>query len=270
MNERIEIAEKWYKRLGFPAEMDEEFYALCERCDIPEGLTIDDVQITGEQGEELGLQTLYFVEAMHDEYVKRGIDEELFKEMVKTVRGRLIGAYNRTGTFAIGDLTWQKLLLKGRMFKIGILQFDLKPSPADVPSKGVKKGDNIVGIHVPGGQPLIYERCVQSIKDAKAFVAKHFPDFDYGYMTIMTWLLNPHMADLLGPNSNILKFATLFEVVSIHESDNIIRFVFGNGAKRTDLPNIEPNGRFQTELKREALAGRVFYDCRGMIDINDY
>ena len=268
MNDRIKIAEKWYKWLDFPSEMDAEFYALCERCDIPEGLTVGDVQITGEQGEELGLQTLYFVEAMHDEYVKRGIDDELFKEMVKTVRSRLISAYNRTGTFAIGDLTWQKLLIQGRMFKIGILQFDLKPSPADVPSKGVKKGDNIVGIHVPGGQPLIYEKCVQSIKDAKAFIAKHFPDFDYGYMTIMTWLLNPHMADLLGPDSNILKFATLFEVVSIHESDNIIRFVFGNGAKRTDLPNIEPKGRFQTELKRDALAGRVFYDCRGMIDIS--
>ncbi len=270
MNERIQIAEKWYKALGFPEEMDTEFYALIKRCDIPEGLTIDDVVITGEQGEELGLQALYFVEAMHDEYVKRGIDEELFCEMVETIKGRLISAYKKTGTFAIGDLTWQKLLMRGRMFKIGILQFDLKPSPADVPSKGVKKGDNIVGIHVPGGKPLIYEECVQSIKDAKAFIAKHFPDFEYGYMTIMTWLLNPHMADLLGPNSNILKFATLFEVVSMHESDNIIRFVFGNGAKRADLPNIEPKGRFQTELKAAALAGRVFYDCRGMIDINDF
>lgn len=268
MNERIETAIKWYKKLGFPAEMDAEFYALCERCDIPEGLTVDDVNITGEQGEELGLQTLYFVENMHDEYVKRGIDEALFEEMVKTVKGRLISAFNKTGTFAIGDLTWQRLLIKARMFNIGILQFDLKPSPADVPSKGVKKGDNIVGIHVPGKGRLEYDKCVQSIKDAKAFVAKHFPEFEYGYMTIMTWLLNPHMADLLGPESNILKFATLFEVVSIHESDNIIRFVFGNGAKRSDLPNIEPKGRFQTELKRDALAGRVFYDCRGMIDIS--
>ena len=265
-----EIAIKWYKKLEFSQEMDAEFYALCERHEIPEGLTIDDVQITGEQGEELGLQTLYFLEAMHNEYVTRGIDEELFGKMVAGIKHRLEGAYKKTGTFAIGDLTWQKLLLKGRMFRIGILTFDLKPSPADVPSKGVNKGDNIVGIHVPGGEPLVYEKCVQSIKDAKAFVAKHFPDFDYGYMTIMTWLLNPHIADLLGPNSNILKFATLFEVVSIHESDNIIRFVFGNGAKRTDLPGIEPKGRFQTELKRDALAGRVFYDCRGMIDINDY
>ena len=154
MNERIQIAEKWYKRLGFPQEMDEEFYALCKRCDIPEGLTVDNVQITGEQGEELGLQTLYFLEAMHAEYVKRGIDEALFEEMVATVKARLIGAYSKTGTFAIGDLTWQRLLIKGRMFKIGLLQFDLKPSPADVPSLGVKKGDNIVGIHVPGGQRL--------------------------------------------------------------------------------------------------------------------
>ncbi len=267
MNERIRIAEKWYKYFNFPTEMDAEFYALSKRCDIPEGLTIDDVDITGAQGEELGLQTLYFVEAMHDEYVKRGIDEALFEEMVKTVKGRLKSAYEKTGTFAIGDLTWQKLLIKGRMFKIGILQFDLKPSPADVPSLNVVKGENIVGIHVPGGQPLIYEKCVQSIKDAKAFIAKHFPEFEYRYMTIMTWLLNPHMADLLGPSSNILKFQTIFETVSIHESDNIIRFVFGNGAKREDLVNIEPKGRFQTELKAAALAGRVFYDCRGMIDI---
>ncbi len=268
MNERVEAAVKWYKRLDFPQEMDTEFYALCERCAIPEGLTIDDVDITGAQGEELGLQTLYFVEAMHEEYVKRGINEALFCEMVKTVRWRLKSAFEKTGTFAIGDLTWQKLLLKGRMFKIGLLQFDLKPSPADVPSKGVKKGDNIVGIHVPGGEPLVYEKCVQSIKDAKVFIAKHFPEFEYGYMTIMTWLLNPHMADLLGPGSNILKFQTIFETVSIHESDNIIRFVFGGGARREDLPNIEPKGRFQTELKAAALAGRVFYDCRGMIDVS--
>lgn len=270
MDERIQTARKWYKRLGFPREMDAEFEALCKRCDIPEGLTIDDVQITGEQGEELGLQTLYFVEAMHEEYAKRGIDEALFEEMVTTVKSRLISAYAKTGTFVIGDLTWQKLLIQGRMFTIGMLQFDLKPSPADVPSLGVKKGDNIVGIHVPGCEPLVYEKCVQSIKDAKAFIAKHFPEFEYRYMTINTWLLNPHMADLLGPNSNILKFATLFKIVAIDESDNIIRFVFGNGAKREDLPNIEPKGRFQTELKAAALAGRVFYDCRGMIDINDY
>ena len=59
-----EIAIKWYKKLEFPAEMDAEFYALCERCEIPDGLTIDDVNITGEQGEELGLQTLYFLENM--------------------------------------------------------------------------------------------------------------------------------------------------------------------------------------------------------------
>ena len=270
MNERIRIAEKWYKYFDFPGEMDTEFYALCERCDIPEGLTIDDVDITGAQGEELGLQTLYFVENMHNEYVKRGIDEALFSKMVQTVKNRLISAFKKTGTLAIGDLTWQKLLIQARMFDIGILQFDLKPSPADVPSKNVRKGDNIVGIHVPGKERLEYDKCVQSIKDAKAFIARHFPDFEYGYMTINTWLLNPHLSDLLGEGSNILKFATLFEVVAIHESDNIIRFVFGNGAKRADLPNIEPKGRFQTELKAAALAGRVFYDCRGMIDINDY
>ena len=79
-------------------------------------------------------------------------------------------------------------------------------------------------------------------------------------------MLDNSIADLLGEGSNVLKCGPLFEKVSANPSDNIIRFVFGGGATRESLTGIEPKNRFQRELKEAALAGRVFYDVRGVID----
>ena len=97
---------------------------------------------------------------------------------------------------------------------------------------------------------------------------RHFPDFDYKYFTCLSWLLDDSIADILGEESNILRFGTLFEKVRRHESNNILKFVFGNGATRENLHLIEPKNRFQRELKEAAMAGRAFYDVRGVIDVS--
>ena len=268
MNDSVEIIKEQYHALGFDKRLDAPFYELLVKESIDPTVTAMTASLNGSEGQKTALTLLYLSYFMKVEYIERGIDEEMYERMISGIKGRIENTYLQKGSFAVGDCEWYRLFLAARLFRIGRLWFDLKPSPVDIPSKQVKKGDNIVGIHVPGGEPLCYDACVRSISDAKAFISMHFPDFNYRYMTCISWLLDDSIRDLLGENSNILKFATLFEIVSTNKSDGIIRFVFGNGAKREDLPSISPAGRFKTALREQALAGRVFYDRRGVIDIN--
>ena len=258
---------KWYKILNFDPRLDNPFQELLDRTEVDPSVTAYTAILNEDAGESCAPTMLYLLEHMHEEYEQRSLGNERFDEMVRPIKDKIENAYLKTGTFLLGDAEWFRLFLAARLFRIGRLWFDIKQINCDVPSKGLVRGDNIVGIHVPAGSPLLYEDCVKSIKDAKEFISLHFPDFSYRYMTCISWLLSEKNADLLGEGSNVLKFATLFEIVSEHKSDNIIRFVFGGGMTRDKLENATPNGRFQRKLKDAALSGRIFYDRRGVIDI---
>ncbi|MBQ4071905.1 MAG: hypothetical protein IJD51_05810 [Clostridia bacterium] len=261
------IIQKWYSALGFDRRLDSAFLALLEG-ELPTAeLTAHNADLSGGEGEKTALILLYLLERMQDEYTARGIDSSVFDRLVSQIRTRIEGTYLEKGNFLVGDVSWFRLYLSCERFRIGRFYFDLIPSPADVPCKGLKKGDSIVALHVPAGEPLEYGYCVRSIEEAKSFIARHFPEYKYRYISCYSWLLDNSIADLVGTGSNILRFASLFEIVARHESDNIIRFVFQNGATREQLPDITPVGRFQTQLREEAMAGRIFYDCRGLIDI---
>ena len=260
-----QIAEKWYKRLGFPGEMDGAFKRALEGAEIPEGLSAESAPTLVGLGTASAVWALYFVENMESEYKKRGL-ESRFDSDLERLRRRIIGCFDRTGDLDIGDLTWERHYLMAREFRLGRLTFTLGKSPTDIPEKDLWTGDNVLQVHIHGSEPLCFEDCKRSISDAKKFVALHFPDFKYRYFTCLSWLLDDSIADLLGEGSNILKFGTLFEKVRTNKSDNIIRFVFGNGATRETLADIEPKNRFQRELKEAALVGRDFFDVRGVID----
>lgn len=265
--EKKEIVTKWYKRLELPQEMDEVFYKALDRVKIEDGVTAENIPSLVGLGEAGAILSLYFCENMEKEYKSHGI-EYRFENDIKRVRNRLVNAYKNTGTLDVGDLTWERHYLMAREFRIGRLIFTLGKSPTNVESKGIKQGDPVLQVHVPGGEPLLYEACVSAINEVREFVREHFPEFNYRYLTCLSWLLDSSVKDLLGEGSNVLKFASLFEKVASHPSDNILKFVFGGGTTRENLHGVEPVGRFQRVLKESALAGRVFYDVRGVIAID--
>lgn len=263
---RKEIIKREYLDFGFDKSLDEPFFALLEKEELPEELTVETAPMGKDVGEKSTLIALYLVDHMRKEYERRGLDGELFRVNSLGIKNRIESAYLKKGSFDLGDMEWNRMIFAGRLFRVGILQYGLGKSPVDIPSKGVKKGDSVLQLHIPGGGKLLIDSCVESINRAIAIVEKHFPEFEYRYITCLSWLLDGSVADLLGEGSNVLKFATLFEIVANNESDSIIRFVFGGGATRDDLPHITPNGRFQTALKEEALRGRTFFCPRGVID----
>ena len=141
------IAEKWYKRLNFPTEMDTAFYETLEGADIPEGLTAENAESLANLGTKGAIWSLYFLENMDGEYKMRGI-EYRFENDIQRIRSRILNRFNETGGLDIGDLTWERHYLMAREFKLGRLTFTLGKSPVDIPERDLAKGDSVLQVHI--------------------------------------------------------------------------------------------------------------------------
>lgn len=113
----------------------------------------------------------------------------------------------------------------------------------------LKKGDPILEIHIPAASPLLAPACEDSLKQSRAFFAQYFPDFPWKAYTCVSWMLNPHFADVLPPDSNIVCFQRKFRLFPVPGADDKQMFdrVF-DGAPR-DIANLPRN----TTLRRAIL-----------------
>jgi hypothetical protein len=111
-----------------------------------------------------------------------------------------------------------------------------------------RRGDRALGIHIPGTGPLSPEACDDSIRRARAFFARHFPEEAYHLATCGSWMLDPQLAEYLPETSNIIHFQRRFQImpVSWDGDPDMFRYVFGR-------PTIQLDGLPQDTALQRAI-----------------
>ena len=257
--------EKWYRTLHFPSVYDDAFYQSLSSIEIDPVTSISTYDINELDGKKNLLSFLYMCEQLEREYEKKKISREILLDTL----GDLV-RWTQTWSDLVGDLclrqlTWVSIPMKMQIFKLGRLQFCMQKTDHDVPQYGICKGDDIIGIHIPAGEPLTKEACEKSIEAAREFFKTYFPEYQYKYFTCHSWLLDTSLSDLLPRGSNILTFQSLFDIVGADRSDAIIRYVFRWEATREDLPHLNAASSFAKVVKERLMAGREFYEGLGII-----
>lgn len=244
-----QIIEKWYLNLPFPEKYREDFYKLLDTCQL-EPCTLEQYLETSHDGQENLLMFLYFCEELYEKYQAYAIEDSVFYDTVEDIV-RWTNTYHSVyGKLGLEEINWLKYHMACRIFKLGRLQFEMR--------------ENEVGVHIPEGEPLDYERCLQSFAYAKSFFAKHFPAFSYEKFTCHSWLLDAGLIPLLGKNSNIAKFQTLFTMGTSDVSDAAIRYVFGWDKKRETIAQVTPKSGFAARLHAYIMAGGVLHATNGV------
>lgn len=180
----------------------------------------------------------------------RGIPDQVSWATLSDL-GRHVAIHRRVnGSTGITVPSWMTLHLRGLIYEIGRLQynmFNLAVSPNTPPqwfdettSKGMgpgfRSGDPALGIHIPEGSPLTLEACAESLRDAAAFFAAHFPVRTRRIATCTSWLLDDQLAQYLPPDSNIVQFQGLFSLVPgwLERDQDIFTFVFRDTPSNLD------------------------------------
>ena len=265
------IAKKWYDLIPFPEKFDEEFDRLLEEENDLECMRFEEYDIKQNaplKGKNL-IMFLYFCEELSQRYDAAGISRDILMATLEDFLPSVERNKNLTGKIGVVRAGVLANHLSMRLFRLGRIAFCMDEAPMDIPSKGIKKGDNVLDLHVPAGGPLTMEECEKSFVASERFFKKHFPDFEYQYYTCYSWMLDDVIKPFLNENSNILQFAKLFEVVHQTEQDSILNFLFKYGlADREEIRDCPANSSFARKVKEHALSGGVFHNVLGLKDRN--
>lgn len=256
------LAEKWYKKIGFPSEYDEEFERLLKEFSDVEEMPYEDYDIEAnkENNQKNLLMYLYFCEELSEKYKAKGIPEEiLMATIVPDFQIMIKRCILLTGQLGLIRIIWFNFHMKMQLFRLGRLQFCMFGCYEDIPSKGIKKGDPVMDIHIPGGIPLTMEKCERSFDMCEQFFKKYFPDYTWDYYTCYSWLLDDVLKKFLDEDANIMKFQKLFEPVHHIVAESILHFVFKYGIKsRDEIKDIPAKSDFAKKVKEYALSGGEF------------
>ena len=127
-------------------------------------------------------------------------------------------------------------------------------------------GDPVISLHIPGDNtPFTPEAVDATISEARAVLAKHFPDIEYRAFVCGSWLLDPQLCDLLGNDSNISKFCRRFTPLTRRSAGNdVFSFVFHcPDAANVDLAALPERTRLERALKQHYQSGKAIYEMYG-------
>lgn len=163
---------------------------------------------------------LYNLPAVKQQYEKKGISDFIFYATMYDIKIWADRYFKKSGKLGLENFAWIKHHLSLNLFRIGRLQYQFANLrlPYYIGIKGLIKSDFVRGkclyLHIPEGEKLIYEACIESLLNATVFFKSHYPDYNYKGITCQSWLLYKNNKLFMNENSNIMKFQNLFNIVA--------------------------------------------------------
>ena len=251
--------------LDLPAIYKKEFEAALTNMKISDIITPENYNYDCDDPKRNLLSGLFLCDEMKKRYREKEIPEEIYKDTASDINILAARYLDATGELGVKDLSLFRNHLTLKLFRLGRLNFCMSESEYDIPSKNLKKGDKVIQIYIPEGDSLTPEKCISSIEKAKEFFKKYFPDFDYKCFVCHSWLLDRTLKDLLPEQSNILKFAEMFDIISEEKSDDILTYVFKCNTTRYSLRNAAAETSFAKNIKEAVKEGREFFKAFGVM-----
>jgi hypothetical protein len=125
-------------------------------------------------------------------------------------------------------------------------------------------GDTVIDIHIPGGEPMNFEQCGESMEKAIKFFECYFPERTFVAFNCISWLMDSQLQELIANTSNIARFQKefyLFPALSDDEELLLLKKAFGYVP--IDFESVQCKTSLQQALKKKILEGRDFYTSAG-------
>ena len=128
----------------------------------------------------------------------------------------------------------------------------------------LEQGDAVVHVHIPPTGKLLPELIDETLDETKAFLKKYYPEFKYKAFACESWLMDPQLDDMLGKNTNIVKFSKRFHRLGRKSGGRgVFDFVFRIADEEIDIQNLPENTTLERKLKQHYLEGKAIYGCDG-------
>ncbi len=191
---------------------------------------------------------------LHSFYRERGIDDEVYIASMKCFT-RFVGETLRiTGEYGFENAWWAVRQAGGHLFRIGTLEYEIVQG----------EDDSFISLHIPSDADFSHAACDASLAAARAFFARHFPQYSACEYRCESWLLAPELQGLLPEASNILDFQRRFDVQILGQADfDFFQFAFQT--HNEDLHLLPERTSLQRNLKAFLLGGGRLSEAEGIL-----
>lgn len=90
----------------------------------------------------------------------------------------------------------------------------------------LRRGDEVLDVHIPAGGRMDWEACQESFRRAHAFFARHHGERPARAAVCATWFLDPRLAEVLPPEANPLRLARALHLFPVAPNPDSLWFVF--------------------------------------------
>lgn len=217
-------------------------------------------------GEKLGIHSytislllfIFLSKKLRENYVARGISEEIFDNSVNDLYYKLIECrlvYGINGTFVA---SWFSGFFNMTRFALGRLQFEIVETTVEATIDGTyfPVGSKAINVHIPRtGTKLSHEDVLNSYRLAAEMFADEFEKQPILFCCD-SWILDPWLLTVLDSESNIVKFSKDYHTVKTMNcsKEYIIKVIFNQ--IYTDVVPVLPE---DTSLHK-AYANRIKSD----------
>lgn len=129
----------------------------------------------------------------------------------------------------------------------------------------LSSGDNTLALHIPKGANLTPEWVGKSLREGLELAKKHYPDFSPKFITCNSWLMDPKLVDILGPNANISKFNERFLKHPQIDACGVECIEYVWPKRNGQVEDYEENSTLQRGIKKLMLEGGHILAFRGVI-----
>ncbi|MEU4192704.1 acyltransferase domain-containing protein [Kribbella sp. NPDC026611] len=154
---------------------------------------------------------------LRDLHARRGVPDEVTRATVSMLGG-VMGTHRQvTGRAGVGllELWSPPLRMRGAEYEIGRLAFG---------RAHLGLGDGVSGyvlmVHIPPGGSLDARAAEESIQVAATSFRQWYPEEPISGFVCSSWLLDPQLAEYLGPESNIVRFQQRFDLLPLLPPDD--------------------------------------------------
>lgn len=194
-----------------------------------------------------------------EEYINEGIPEKVYWDTFYDLTLWCGNCRKEYGEYGIDEYEWFYRAIERKLFRLGRLEFEKGNSEWEFVFQGkkVSVGDPVIYVHIPQGEKLGLEECMESFGRSFRFFGKN------NLYVCHSWLLGKELGDILPENSNIRKFRELFAVVKTDYGEREAEWrVFGT-VKRSIKAYPEETA-LQNKMKQLLLEGKCFGNGLGI------
>lgn len=188
----------------------------------------------------------------YEDYQEKGISNQIYDDTFYDITIWCEECYRKHGVYGLEELWWLAQSVNMKLFRLGRLQFEPVCLEENMTGKDyvISRGTKVLNVHIPAGEPLDYEKCLESFRKAEEFFGKK------GQIYICdSWLLAPALKEMLSEQSNIIRFQNLFEITRVYDAfPQAEQRVFGKILE--DKSQYPENTTLQRNLKKYLLDGK--------------